>query len=186
MSEKKKRPPNHYVNNRDLHSVLREYKRRDAAAVSSGSKRPLVPDYVGVCIYDIANRLASKSNFSNYSFVDEMISDGIENAVAAVRSYDPEKSDNPFGYLTITVYYAFIRRIQREKKNLYTKYKIAEKMLPDVEFMMHGSDESAPLLDILTNPYMVSLVEKMEAKMSEEEKDREKSKNNVWKRKNAS
>jgi hypothetical protein len=171
---------NYYVDNAELYRVLKEYKEKDRMA-NSEETRPKIPDLVGKAIWDIAHKMATKSNFSGYSFIDEMIDDGIENAVAAIRSFNPDKSDNPFGYLTITVYYAFIRRIQKEKKNLYIKYKVAESMLPDVEFQMMGSGETSPLLDILQNPYMVELVNKMETELTDEEKEKKRS--GVWKRK---
>ena len=74
----------------------------------------------------IATRLSHKPNFMNYTFRDEMICDGIENCLQYIDNFDPDKSQNPFAYFTQIIYYAFIRRIQKEKKHLYVKYKATE------------------------------------------------------------
>ena len=71
----------------------------------------------------IAERLSLRPNFVNYTFRDEMISDGIENCVQSAHNFNPERSSNPFSYFTQIIYFAFIRRIQKEKKQLYIKYK---------------------------------------------------------------
>ena len=53
-----------------------------------------------------------------------MISDGIENCLQYMDNFDPEKSKNPFAYFTQIIYYAFIRRIQKEKKQQQVKQKM--------------------------------------------------------------
>ena len=111
----------HYVNNPDFLQALIKYKE-DSAADSD----TIVPDYLGECFLKIANHLARKPNFASYTFRDEMVSDGIENCVMYFRNFDPEKSSNPFAYFTQIIYYAFLRRIMREKKQLYVKYKATE------------------------------------------------------------
>jgi len=88
--------------------------------------KPIVPDYIGDCFIKIANHLAYKSNFINYSFRDEMILDAIENCLTYMHNFDPNKSRNPFAYFTQITYYAFVRRIQKEKRQLQTKYKYIE------------------------------------------------------------
>jgi hypothetical protein len=52
-----------------------------------------------------------------------MISDGIENCLLYIDNFDPEKYSNPFAYFTQIIYYAFLRRIQKEKKHMYIRYK---------------------------------------------------------------
>ena len=93
---------------------------------SEGKQLPRIPEYVGECIWQIANRLSTKPNFVNYTYRDEMISDGIENCVMVIKNFDPNKSQNPFAYFTQIIYYAFIRRIQKEKKQTYIKHKSLE------------------------------------------------------------
>jgi len=73
----------------------------------------------------IATRLSNKPNFASYTFRDDMISDAIENCILYMHNFDPKKSQNPFAYFTQIIHYAFIRRIEREKKYSYTKYKYA-------------------------------------------------------------
>lgn len=113
----------HYVDNKQLYAVMVEYKKAVDEAEQTGDIKPQVPNYVGRCLLQIANRLATKPNFANYTFKDDMISDGIENCVSYIHNFDPEKSNNPFAYFTQIIYYAFLRRIQKEKKQLYIKYK---------------------------------------------------------------
>ena len=98
----------HYVNNGDLYRAMVEYKNK-----YNQNSNITIPDYVGVCIIQICTRLSSKPNFSGYSYKDEMISDGIENCLAAVNSFNPEKSKNPFAYFTQIAWNAFIRQIGR-------------------------------------------------------------------------
>jgi hypothetical protein len=122
MSSKK-----HYVKNADLYAAMVEYRKAVADASLVGRPKPRVPTYVGECIMKIATHLAYRPNFSNYTFRDEMISDGIENCLQYIDNFDPSKSQNPFAYFTQIIYYAFLRRIQKEKKYLYTKYVAIER-----------------------------------------------------------
>jgi len=92
-------------------------------ADAEGVPRPYVPNYIGECIMKIATHLSYKPNFINYTFRDEMILDGIENCITYIDNFDPAKSKNPFAYFTQITYYAFIRRIQKEKKQIDTKKK---------------------------------------------------------------
>jgi DNA-directed RNA polymerase specialized sigma24 family protein len=77
----------------------------------------------------IANKLSNRPNFINYPFKEEMISDGIENCLMYIDNFDPGKSSNPFAYITQIIYFAFIRRITKEKKHLYTKHKLIERSM---------------------------------------------------------
>ena len=117
----------HYVDNKQLYAVMVEYKKAVDEAEQTGDSKPQVPNYVGRCLLQIANRLATKPNFANYTFKDDMISDGIENCVSYIHNFDPEKSNNPFAYFTQIIYYAFLRRISQEKKQLEIKNKILER-----------------------------------------------------------
>ena len=121
MAEKKKSRP--YVNNKEFLQKMIEYRDSIAVAEKSGNPRPRVPTYIGSCIMKIATHLSHKPNFINYTFREEMISDGIENCLQYIDSFNPQKSDNPFAYFTQVIYFAFIRRIQKEKKHPYTKSK---------------------------------------------------------------
>ena len=113
----------HYVDNKHLYSVIVEYKALVAEAAAENKPKPLIPNYVGHCILQIGKRLSTKPNFINYSYRDEMISDGVENCISYFDNFDPAKSSNPFAYFTQIIYYAFLRRIQKEKKQSYIKHK---------------------------------------------------------------
>ena len=123
MSDKKTK---HYVNNADFLAALIEYKRVCDEAKKSKKPEPSIPNYIGECFLKIAEHLSRKPNFISYSFRDEMIADGIENCLMYFRNFDPDKSKNPFAYFTQIIYYAFLRRIVKEKKQLYVKYKATE------------------------------------------------------------
>lgn len=116
----------HYVDNKKFLQALIEYRTKVLDARSEGKEQPQVPNYIGDCFIKIATHLSYKSNFINYPFKDDMISDGIENCLTAVAKFDPDKSSNPFAYYTQIIYFAFLRRIQKEKKLLATKYKMIE------------------------------------------------------------
>jgi len=124
MSKKEK----HYVNNADFLQALIKYKEDCEVANKKKKQEPNIPDYIGECFLKIAEHLSRKPNFISYSFRDEMIADGIENCLKYFRNFNPEKSKNPFAYFTQIIYYAFLRRITKEKKQLYVKYKATEQI----------------------------------------------------------
>lgn len=117
---------NHYIDNKLFLKEMIAHRKAVRKAKREGAKKPQLPEYVGKCFMMIAENLSHKPNFLSYSFRDEMISDAIENCVMYADNFDPAKSKNPFAYFTQIVYYAFLRRIQREKKQLYVKYKSTE------------------------------------------------------------
>ena len=121
-----KTDPTHYVDNGKLYAELKKYKTAVTKAKAKNKAVPGVSDYVGECFLKIATHLSHRPNFVNYSYRDDMIADGVENCLQYVHNFDPDKSKNPFSYFTQVVFYAFLRRIQREKKHTYIKYKVAE------------------------------------------------------------
>lgn len=130
----------HYVDNKQLYTVILDYKQQLNDALANEQPKPQIPDYVGKCILQIAQRLSTKPNFINYSYREEMISDGIENCISYFDNFDPSKSDNPFAYFTQIIYYAFLRRIQKEKKQVYIKHKTAENSMLFNELVETGED----------------------------------------------
>ena len=116
----------HYVNNPDFLASLIEYHKKCDIAAKKNLPEPQIPNYIGECFLKIAVHLARKPNFISYSFKEEMISDGIENCIMYFRNFDPTKSSNPFAYFTQIIYFAFLRRIAKEKKQLYVKYKATQ------------------------------------------------------------
>lgn len=121
----------HYINNRTLLESLIKYRDGVEKSKLDGSTPPRIPEYIGECFYKIATRLSTKYKYVNYTFRDEMIADAVENCVAAVNNFDPAKSSNPFAYFTQIIGNAFIRRIMKEKKQTYVKYKYMHKMMAD-------------------------------------------------------
>ena len=117
----------HYVNNRDFLDAIIEYRDKVADAKANDLPKPRITNYIGSCFLKIATHLSYKSNFVNYMYREDMISDGIENCVQYIHNFDPAKSKNPFAYFTQISYFAFLRRIQREKRQLDIKTKIVEK-----------------------------------------------------------
>jgi hypothetical protein len=115
---------NHYVDNKLLLAACIEYREAVQLSKKNGTEKPRIPNYIGKCMLMIAQRLSYKPNFINYSYREEMISDGIENCISYIDNFDPTKSNNPFAYFTQIIYYAFLRRIQKEKKQLYIKHKV--------------------------------------------------------------
>ena len=127
------RKKQHYVDNEKFLGVMSDYRERHLQAKDNDTELPIIPDYAGECFLKIAERLSHRPNFINYAFREEMVSDGIENCVMYASNFNPEKSKNPFAYFTQIIYFAFLRRIEKEKKQLYIKYKTMDEfsMLED-------------------------------------------------------
>ena len=117
----------YYVNNKEFLAAITVYRNSVLKARDDGAARPRVPNYIGECFLKIATHLSYKPNFVNYMFREDMICDGIENCLQYIDNFNPEKSSNPFAYFTQIIYYAFLRRIQKEKKQMEIKNKILEK-----------------------------------------------------------
>ena len=123
----KRKRSEHYVNNKEFLAALIRYQEDIEIARLQDKTKPVIPRYIGECFLKIANHLSFKPNFVNYMFKEDMISDGIENCVQYIHNFNPEKSRNPFAYFTQIIHYAFLRRIQREKRQLDIKNKIIER-----------------------------------------------------------
>ena len=99
---------------------------------------------MGECILKIANHLSYRPNFINYTYRDEMISDGIENSLQYIDNFDPEKSKNPFAYFTQIIYFAFVRRITKEKKQQKIKDRILKRSnISDMIAVQDHDDDTA-------------------------------------------
>ena len=120
---KQKKVTVHYVDNKKFYDEIIKYRQKIAEAREQGKEDPRLPEYIGECIWKIANKLSTMPRFVNYSYRDEMISDGIENCIMYFKDYNPEIGQNPFAYFTQVIYYAFLRRIGKEEKNRYIIYK---------------------------------------------------------------
>jgi DNA-directed RNA polymerase specialized sigma24 family protein len=143
MAKRKKVAKAHYVDNALFLEEMIEYKRQYYISKSNDEELPIISEYLGSVFLKIAQRLSFRPNFINYAFKNDMISDGIENCLHYIHNFNPEKSSNPFAYFTQIIYYAFIRRIQKEKKQLYIKYKSMQnyEISPEyVEYMNYDED----------------------------------------------
>jgi len=117
----------HYIDNEKFCKSMIEWRKLVEEYESSGEeKRPPLTDYIAECFLKIAEHLSHRPNFINYPFREDMIGDGVENCILYAHNFDPEKSSNPFSYFTQIIYYAFLRRIEKEKKQAYIKYKCLE------------------------------------------------------------
>jgi len=132
-----------------------------------GDNTPPVTDYIGKCFWDIACGLANKPNFINYTYKDEMIMDGVENCIRYCHNFDPEKSKNPFSYFTQIIYYAFLRRIEKEKKQTYIKFKMTENVGIGEDLVTLSSGER---IDIKMYDNFRDVIDDFERKMESKKK----------------
>ena len=141
MSKNKK---NHYVDNERVLQEIVDYKQKLVIAKEQGLNKPRVSEYIGKCIYLIAENLSHKPRFMNYSFRDELVSDAIENCFLYFDNFNPDKGSNPFAYFTQIIYYAFHRRISKEEKNRYIIYKKFQESVLDTSdaALMIDSDDN--------------------------------------------
>ncbi len=126
MAKTKKAKGAHYVDNKKFLAAMVEFKEKCKVAEEKEKEQPPISNYIGECFLKIATHLSYRPNFINYTYRDEMISDGIENCLQYVANFNPEKSNNPFAYFTQIIYYAFLRRIAKEKKQTHVKNKMIE------------------------------------------------------------
>lgn len=139
----------HYVNNAEMLESIKQYKLALKLARENKVEEPRIPEYLGECILKIATRLSHKHNFINYSYRDDMILDGIENCIQCMDSFDPNKSSNPFSYFTQVIYFAFLRRIAKEKKQSYIKGKLIQEM-PFESFEIQDHDDDTDFVNAYT------------------------------------
>ena len=133
----------HYVNNKEFLYAIVAYKQDIKDAEEAGQPKPVIPRYIGECFLKIATHLSYKPNFVNYMIKDDMVCDGIENCVQYINNFNPEKSTNPFAYFTQIIHYAFLRRIQKEKKQLEIRQKIIERSGFDEVFVADESGKTS-------------------------------------------
>ena len=148
MKKKAKDKP-HYVDNKKFLQAMIDWRE----TWPDEENIPPVTNYIGECFLKIATHLSYRPNFINYTYREEMISDGIENCLQYVHNFNPEKSDNPFAYFTQIIYYAFLRRIQKEKKQAHVKNKYIENMniMPEE---ISGEDFDNPYVEYLQKNFL--------------------------------
>lgn len=167
--KKRKKAPRNYINNSDFCETLIKYKQSCVDAELAGKPNPPIPNYIGECFMKLAEGLSRRPNFFGYSYKDEMIADGIENCLAYFHNFNPEQTRNPFAYFTRILWNCFVRRIIREKKQQYIKYKVTENfgILDEAELMELG-DGQIKQIEVYDNMYeFIRKFEESELKKAE-------------------
>jgi hypothetical protein len=155
-----------YVNNQDFLDALIKYKQDVATALNENMPEPPIPNYIGECFMKIAEGLSHRPNFINYPHREDMIGDGIENCIMYFRNFNPERSKNAFAYFTQIIWYAFLRKIGKEKKQLYIRYKATQQfgILDEFE-MMEFDDGTTKQFEMYEN--LSEFIENYEDKQKE-------------------
>src|SRR5210317_1630642 len=154
-----KRASIHYVNNADFSQAVVDYVKTVQEAKKNNEQLPIVPDYIAQCFLRIAEGLSHKSNFIRYTYREEMVMDAVENCLKAIENYNVEtatRTGNPnaFAYFTQISWYAFLRRIQREKKQQDIKLKYISEAGIEAFLDGHSDQERdysnvVPFVDVL-------------------------------------
>lgn len=118
----------HYVNNAQFSEAVVQYVKHAREVQSQGLEKPQINDYVASCFLKIAEGLSHKANFVRYTYREEMMMDAVENCLKAIDNYNLETATrtgkpNAFAYFTQISWYAFLRRIEREKKQQEIKMR---------------------------------------------------------------
>lgn len=171
-----------YVDNKKFYEAIVDYHKQLEQAKLEGKEAPRISNYIGECIYKIAENLSTKPCFINYSFRDEMISDGVENCILYFKDYNPNYSNgeattsNPFAYFTQIIYYAFLRRINKEEKNRYTKYRNYQEMITVVDSTLLTDSDGNHLQPHQNYDNINTFMSKFEKKEEEKKEKRKKAK----------
>jgi hypothetical protein len=141
----------HYVNNKQFSHAVVDYVKLVNEAEAAGAPLPKVTNYIAECFLKIAEGLSHKSNFIRYTYREEMVMDAVENCLKAVLNYNIEAATrtgapNAFAYFTQICYYAFLRRIAKEKKQQEVKFKFIE--IAGLEDLISYTEESGAAMDV--------------------------------------
>ena len=183
-----KRKSIHYVNNADFSHAVVEYVTEVRQAEKDNQPLPIVPDYIAQCFLRIAEGLSHKSNFIRYTYREEMVMDAVENCLKAIMNYNLETATrtgkpNAFAYFTQISWYAFLRRIAKEKKQQDVKMKYLAKSGIENFVDLDMADEAA---GHVINTFVDSLRDRIEKvkqtdsvydEMYKQEKKRKRTKN---------
>lgn len=156
LIEKEVKSLKHYIDNEKFCKCMLDWKKLVHRAEACGEKKPPVTDYIAECFLKIAEHLSHRPNFINYPFREDMIGDGVENCLLYAHNFDPSKSSNPFSYFTQIIYYAFLRRIEKEKKQAYIKYKCLEMKDFDGKFVDFMKTSNGSYTDFLQKTFSLT------------------------------
>ena len=158
---KKIKSKEYYVDNKLFLKEITEYV---TIYNDSLQDKPKINDYLGECFLNIAKKLSNKPNFVNYSFKEEMISDGVENALQYMHNFNPLKSENPFAYFTQIIMFAFLRRIMKEKRQLYVKFRLTE------DAFLHEEPYNKKYINDKSDENMRNFIQKFEESIDKKRK----------------
>jgi len=135
----------HYVNNAQFSQAVVDYCTLVEEAKKDGKEIPKVTNYVAHCFLRIAEGLSHKANFIRYTYREEMVMDAVENCLKAIGNYNLEAATrtgkpNAFAYFTQISWYAFLRRIDKEKKQQDIKMKYLTNSGIE-EFIVQGGEQ---------------------------------------------
>ena len=165
----------HYVNNADFSQAVVDYVMEVNKAKEAGTVQPIVPDYIAECFLRISEGLSHKHNFIRYTYREEMVMDAVENCLKAIYNYNIEAATrtgkpNAFAYFTQIAWYAFLRRISREKKQQDIKIKYLTRA--DIEDFIEGYDAAAEGSSAVTN-YVDQLRERIDKVKDQDQRVKE-------------
>lgn len=131
MAKIKPKDKPHYVNNAQFSQAVVDYVTDLNNAREACVTLPKVPDYIAMCFLKICEGLSHKSNFVRYTYREEMVMDAVENCLKAIENYNLEAATrtgkpNAFAYFTQISWFAFLRRIEKEKKQQDIKMRYME------------------------------------------------------------
>ena len=174
----------HYINNKEFSLAVVEYVKSATKAKEKNKPVPVVTDYIARCFIKIAEGLSHRPNFVRYTYREEMVMDAVENCLRAINNYNIDtatRTGNPnaFSYFTQICFYAFIRRITKEKKQQDIKFKFIEKMgIEDfVDMGMEGTVAAETMAYVDTLKQRIGVVRKKDEaikKFAKKEKDAKK------------
>ena len=179
----KRRKKNNFIDNKEMYAAFVEYRKKVDEAKANGEPKPLIPRYIGKCFLDIAEHLSMRPNFSNYMYRQDMVMDAVENCLKAIDNYNLEAATrtgkpNAFAYFTQITWYAFLRRIQKEKRQQDIKMKyIAEAGIENFLDLTHDDGNTdysnvLPFVDILRQ--RIDVVKSADAEFKEYAKEEKK------------
>jgi hypothetical protein len=147
-----KREPQHYVNNKEFSQAVVDYVTSVVEARENEKDEPKITNYIGSCFLKIAEGLSHKPNFFSYTYREEMVMDAVENCIKAIMNYDIKKATrtglpNAFSYFTQISYYAFLRRIAKEKKQQEIKERYIDYAGADAFADFDGNCDSEFIVD---------------------------------------
>lgn len=72
-----------YIDNQKFLTALKDYQNELKI-----NPKINIPKYIGECFMLIANNIASRHNFKNYTYIDDMISHAVELMVKYMYNFD--------------------------------------------------------------------------------------------------